>query len=219
MLAQTNYNPIVKILHAFIGLLFVSAAALAQSKTSNVDANFTKLLNKAGLTFKRPVGAINTPVIKNPEITYQYAVKYPKRNLEIRYSVIPYAGKPVKVAPVTNGVILGTVDTNIIKHFDAYSRQLATNAGGGMKDSNIRIGGFPPDQAKKEFGADRMTFWMIPVKNKSFATSYKFCNMVAIHKDNVGDAFIFYLCNSMEDLVKNFKELGANNVYYSLKFK
>lgn len=220
MLALTNYNPnSMKILHAFIALLLVSAGVQAQSKFSTDEARFYKLLNQTGLTFKSPLGAIKTPVVKNTEVAYNYAVKYPTRNMEIRYLVVPYTGKPMKTGKTADSKIIGTIDTAIIKKVDGYAKKLATKAGGGVEDKSIQVGGFAPEQAKKEFNADRMTYWMIPVKNNSFGTSYKFCNMVAIHKDNVGDAYIFYLSNSIQDLMKNFKEIGPYNVYYSLRFK
>jgi hypothetical protein len=208
----------MKIYYAFIAMLFATATVKAQSKFSADQSRFNTLISQAGLTFKSPLGAVKTPVVKNTEIAYGYALKYPKRNMEIRYLVVPYKGKPVKVMPAGSKV-LGTIDTNVIRVFDNYCTKLATNAGGGIKDKNIQTGAFPPDAAKKEFNADRMTFWMIPIKNNSFGTEYKFCNMVAIHKDNVGDAYIFYLANSLQDITTNFKEIGPYNVYYSLRFK
>jgi len=210
----------MKIVHAFIALLFVTAAANAQTKKiSAARGNFNRLLNQAHLTFKSPLGAIETPVVKNKEINYHYALKYPKRGLEIRYLVVPFTGKPVKLKPAPAGKFLGSIDTAIIHKFDNYSMKLATNAGGGIKDKNIQMGGFPADVCKKDFGADRVSYWMIPVKNNSFGTSYKFCNMVAIHKDNAGEVYVFYLCNSIGDLTKAFKEIGPHNIYYSLRFK
>ncbi|HWZ36370.1 MAG TPA: hypothetical protein VNW51_09435 [Mucilaginibacter sp.] len=205
----------MKIFHAFIALLFVAATVQAQSKNNNADAGFNQLLNKAGMTFKVPKGSIKAPVVKNKAITYQYAVKYPARNLEVRYLIMPLAGKTVKQTSIP----LGKSPAPINDPFDIFSMDIATKAGGGIKDPQIQIGGFDPAQAKKEFGADKATFWMIPIKNNSFGTTYKFCNMVAMHKENGANAYVFYLGNSLLDITKAFKEIGPYNIYYNLKYK
>lgn len=216
MLAQTNYNTIVKIFHAFIALLFVSVYTYAQSKTVHTNASFSQLLNKSGMTFKEPKGSVKAAIVKNKATTYQYAVKYPERNLEIRYLITPSTGNVTKPAagPKNNKPAAPINDP-----FDTFCMELATKVGGGAKNPEIQIGGFEPAQAKKEFGADKATFWMIPIKNNLFGTEYKFCNMVVMHKENGANAFVFYLANSLQDIMTAFKEIGPNNVYYSLRYK
>lgn len=198
----------MKIFHAFIALLFIAASTHAQSK-QHVD--FNQLANKAGMTFKDPKGSVKAAVVKNKAITYQYAVKYPDHNIEIRYLILPHVGKPMPVKKDNKPTLYDP--------FDAMSMDLATKAGGGIKDPQIQAAGFDPAQAKKEFGADKITFWMIPVKNNSFGTAYKFCNMVAMHKENGANAFVFYLANSLQDITKAFGEIGPHNIYYNLKYK
>lgn len=205
----------MKILHAFIALLFVSMSAGAQSRTNNVDANFTRLLNQANMTFKMPAGAIKTPVIKNKQLSYQYAVKYPKRGIEIRYAIFP---KGVS-AQHNQAPLKGKLAMSVNDPFDTFSMDVATKVAGGTPDPKMQIGGFEPAQAKKQFGADKATFWMINLKNSSFGTRYKFCNMVAMHKDKGACAYVFYLANSLQDIMKAFKEIGPYNVYYNLKYK
>jgi len=200
----------MKIFHAFIALLFIAATTHAQPKNGNVD--FNQIVNKAGMTFSTPKGSVKAAVVKNKEIAYQYAVKYPDHHLEIRYLVLPYLGKPMPIQT-------GNKPPSLYDPFDAMSMDLATKAGGGIKDPQIQVAGFDPAQGKKEFGADKITFWMIPVKNNSFGTEYKFCNMVAMHKENGANAFVFYLANSLQDVTKAFGEIGPRNVYYNLKYK
>ncbi|GAA4094166.1 hypothetical protein [Mucilaginibacter panaciglaebae] len=205
----------MKILHAFIALLFVSITAGAQSKTNNVEANFTRLLSQARMTFKMPAGAVKAPIVKNKQLTYQYAVKYPGRGIEIRYAILPKGLPPQHNQAPLNGKPAGPVNDP----FDTFSMGVATKVAGGIKDPKMQIGGFDPVQAKKEFGADKVTFWMINLQNNSFGTSYKFCNMVAMHKNNGANAFVFYLANSLKDLTTAFNEIGPYNIYYNLKYK
>jgi hypothetical protein len=49
---------------------------------------------------------------------------------------------------------------------------------------------------------------------KEFGQYYKYCLLITIHKDNVGDAYCFYLTNTQEGFTKN---LQAS--FHSLKFK
>jgi hypothetical protein len=204
----------MKIFHAFIALLFIAATTHAQSKNGNVD--FNQIVNKIGMTFSTPKGSVKAAVVKNKQIAYQYAVKYPDHNLEIRYLVMPSAGKATKAPVASPG---NKSASQINDPFDMFCMDLATKAGGGIKDPQIQVAGFDPAQGKKEFGADKITFWMIPVKNNSFGTEYKFCNMVAMHKENGANAFVFYLANSLQDITKAFGEIGPRNVYYNLKYK
>jgi len=206
----------MKLFHAFIALLFVTATAGAQSKTGNVEANFNKLLHTAGMTFKMPTGAVKAPIIKNKQLPYQYAVKYPSRGIEIRYAILPKAGITAKP---TKTPLNGTSRTLVNDPFDNLSMDVATKVAGGVPDPKMQIGGFDPAEAKKQFGADKATFWMINIKNNSFANGYKFCNMVAMHKDNGANAYVFYLANSLQDIMKAFKEIGPYNIYYNLKYK
>lgn len=207
----------MKVFYAFIALLFVTATTHAQSKNTKVSTEFSRALNAAGMTFMVPKGSVPAAVVKNQATAYQYAVKYPSRNLEIRYLVMPKAGAGVSVQakPMTkNGQPAPTDDP-----FDTFCYNLAVKITGGAKDPKMQIGGFDPKAAKKEFNADKGTYWMIPINNNNFGTSYKFCNMVALRKDNGAYAFIFYLSNSLQEIVKAFKEVGPYNIYYTLKYK
>ncbi|MFD2873221.1 hypothetical protein ACFS5N_12120 [Mucilaginibacter ximonensis] len=207
----------MKVFNAFIVLLLVAATTRAQSNKPKVNAEFGKALNAAGMTFMVPKGSIPAAIVKNQVASYQYAVKYPSRSLEIRYLVMPKAGVGVSVQPkpvTKNGQPAPTDDP-----FDTFCYNLAIKITGGTKDPKMQIGGFDPKAAKKEFNADKGTYWMIPINNNNFGTPYKFCNMVALRKDNGAYAFIFYLSNSLQEIVKAFNEVGPYNIYYTLKYK
>lgn len=220
MLAQANYTfqyTFMKIFYAVIALLLVTTTTHAQSSNAKANAEFSKALNTAGMTFTRPKGSLLAPVVKNQAVAYQYAVKYPARNLEIRYLVLPKAGAGITVQ--AKPVSKNSPPTPTDDPFDTFCYNMAIKISGGTKDPNMRIGGFDPKAAKKEFNADKGTFWMLPINNNNFGTPYKFCNMVALRKDNGAYAFIFYLSNSLQEIVKAINEVGPYNIYYTLKYK
>lgn len=205
---------------AFLSALwFVAMAAYAQSDTDSVEIKFNKVLEETGITFKMPEGSVKTPVVKNRQIFYQYAVKYPDRNLEIRYTVVPMAKRVAEYQEFQKSHAPGSSMVDPNKMFEISAYVTATNAGGGIQDTTIKGRKFPTADVKKEFGADYGGFLMVPIKNNSFGTDYKFCSMVALQKDNVANVYIFYLCNSMKELFDTYQAIGAQNIYYALRFR
>ncbi|GAA4094161.1 hypothetical protein GCM10022392_15980 [Mucilaginibacter panaciglaebae] len=200
-------------------LLFTAVAVNAQSTTDSVEIKFNKLLDETGMVFKMPEGSVKTPIVKNRQIHYDYAVKYPDRNMEIRYTIVPMAGRVAEYQEFQKNHAPGSAMADPNKGFDAFTYVTAINAGGGVQDTTIKGRRFPAADVKKEFGADYGAFLLIPVKNNSFGTEYKFCSLVSLQKDNVANVYIFYLCNSMKELFDTYQAIGAQNIYYALKFK
>lgn len=209
----------MKTLPAFIMLLLVSAVARGQSTVDSVEIKFNKLLDETGMTFKMPEGSVKTPIVANRQIHYDYAVNYPDRNMEVRYTIVPMANRVAEYQKFLKNHEPGSSMIDPNKMFDAMAFATVTNVGGGMRDTTIKGRRFAPADVKKEFGADYGAFLMVPVKNNSSGTSYKFCSMVALQKDNVASVYIFYLCNSMKELFDNYQAIGPQNIYYALRFK
>jgi len=191
--------------HALIlPLLFVSVTTHAQLVTDSVEIKFNKLLDETGMVFKMPEGSVKTPIIENRQIHYDYAVRYPERNMEIRYTIVPMARRVAEYQEFQRKHASGHIVADPNKMFDISAYVTAVNAGGGVPDTTIKGRDFAPAAVKKEFGADYGAFLMVSVKNNSPGTDYKFCSMVALQKDNVANVYIFYLCNSMQELFENY---------------
>jgi len=209
----------MKRLHAFLLLLFLSVATHAQSSTDSVDIKFNKLLDQTGMIFKMPEGSVKIPIIKNRQIHYDYAVSYPNRNMEVRYTIVPMGNRVAEYQEFQKNHAPGSSMVDPNKMFDVSAYVTAINAGGGVQDTTIKGRNFAPAAVKQEFGADYEAFLMVSVKNNSAGTDYKFCSLVALQKNNVANVYIFYLCNSMQELFDNYKAIGPQNIYYALKFK
>jgi len=85
-----------------------------------------------------------------------------------------------------------------------------------MNISDFRFGGkkeFDKSSVQEEFNADWGATTFVEA-GKSFGQDYKYCMMLAIHKDGCADAYIFFMTDDKEHLM----EL-ATPAFYSLKFK
>ncbi|WP_316788957.1 hypothetical protein [Pedobacter frigoris] len=197
----------------------------AQSTTSKADtlqsqmSNFQKILGETNMAFKMPEGAVEIPIVKNAQMHYEYAVKFPDKNLEVRYSVAPLKKRMEEFREREKNKKPGENVQNPNASSAAISYAVALNIGGGKMDTTIKFGPFRPDAVKKEFGAD----WggtTLAKLHKSFGTDYTNCIMVTLHKNDIADAYIFYMGDSRENLMKLFAELvSKNGVFYALTFK
>jgi hypothetical protein len=96
----------------------------------------------------------------------------------------------------------------------AIAYAVAINVGGGVRDPTVRFKPFPAEHIKPEFGADWGGTWVIPIKNNSFGTDYKFCIMTVLHRDDVADAYVMYLGNTPQELVDMFRPTQAWVAYF-----
>jgi len=210
----------MKTLCLLIVLLFSAVIANAQTVDST-KIKFDKVLTEGKMTFNMPGGAVAVPVLKNIQMHYEYAITYPNKAIEIRYSVAPYASlrnslikyqKPGDTTEAFNQKLDQMSKVNVLV--------IAQNVGGTGHDTTIRFRSYPAEALKKDFNANWGGAAYIVVKNNSFATDYKFCMMVFLHKDNAGDAYIMYLGNNARDVSELIKEtvvpVGGFN---ALRFK
>lgn len=209
----------MKKIYALAVMLFVTVIARAQTGVDSTEIKFNKLIEQTGMVFNKPTGSVSIPIVKNRQIHYDYAVNYPDKNMEVRYTIVPMANRVKEYQDFQKNHPPGSSMIDPNKMFDALVFATITNAGGGIRDTTIKGRRFAPADVKREFGADAGGFLMVPVKNNSFGTDYKFCSMVALQKDNVANVYIFYLCNSMKELFDNYNTIGPQNIYYALKFK
>ncbi|HWZ36369.1 MAG TPA: hypothetical protein VNW51_09430 [Mucilaginibacter sp.] len=209
----------MKTIFAFAVLLSVSAIACAQSAADSTEIKFNQLLEQTGMTFKKPDGSVNTPIVKNRQIHYDYAVNYPTRNIEVRYTIVPMGKRVTEYQEFQKNHAPGSWMADPNKMLTGLIYATLINAGGGVRDTTIKGSMFTPANVKREFGADAGGFFMVSVKNNSFGTDYKFCSMVALQKDNIANVYIFYLCNSMKELFDSYQAIGPQNIFYALKFK
>lgn len=169
---------------------------------------FKALLDDCGMVVSIPEGMVECNIVTNDDMEYEYAVKYPDKNFELRYAIRPirykeYANEDIKqefenIAPFRNSsyaIILQTVILNIT----------------GGNDFPVQV--FETKAVNNEFNADWGATTFIQL-NSDFGKGYKYCLIVAIHKKDVADAYYFYLSDTTDHFSKNMQPL-----FHTLKFE
>ena len=179
-------------LKSFLVLLMINIFASAQP----LPKTFQQLLNQTNMQFSFPPDFISIPIIQNGNVVYDFAIKSKTSSLEIRYRVWP-VDKKQKNPNTLFGPMLVTMGLNI-------------SNGKVMKPHP-----YPTESVKKEFGADAGSTGITTI-DSDFGKGYKQCMISVIHKDDVADAYVFYLYNTQDELMG---AITAEKVYHALKFK
>jgi hypothetical protein len=208
----------MKKLNLFLILLFTVTAASAQSLVDSTFIKYQKDLDDSQMVFTQPNGTTPIPIVKNRQMHYEFAVKFNDKPVEIRYAISSLSARAAEYQKYLKEKPPGVTMINPNSQPEVYAFTIAINVGGGIMDPKIGFNPFPPQNVKAEFGADKGGTWIIPIKNNSFGTDYKFCIMTSLHKDDIADAYIMYLGNSREELVDMFNK-GGMALFYALKFK
>jgi hypothetical protein len=196
-----------KIKLATIGLLLFTLTSFA---SDNLPKQFLDLLFRSGLTFQQVSGLVATKIIYNEQMNYEYAIKYPNKRFEIRYSIRPLDKLLIEYRKNLKNKKKGEIYTNPNTGYYTQFQAIILNISGG-KLPEIRI--FEKAAVKEEFNADWGATTYVEL-GKEFGQNYKYCMVLALHKSNLGDAYIFYLSDSQV----GFNEL-VDPAFYSLRFK
>lgn len=181
-------------------------------KTNNLPAFFSDRLARAQLTFVTPDHYKEVPIIKNTQMHYEFAIKHPDKDFEVRYAVVPLDSVFIQFNAMRNDK--NSVNVNLVgpnKLYEAAFLATMYNINGGSKPPQINP--FPEKAVKHDFNADWGATGICEVGG-DFGKGYKYCVGVAIHKDNLADAYCFFLSNNTED----FESL-MSPIFYNLKFK
>ena len=175
-----------------LSLLFAFVCPIqAQIKLSE---DFVQILDQAGIEWMEPVEARykQVPVRKKAFQAYDYAIRSRKERIEIRYIIRPYEpGAPSADVPHVEA-------SRLVMH-------LATN------DEDYLIAGreVAPELLSGFFNADwGMQYFFHP---KAGFADWNHCEVLALHKDGQGTAFVLFLFDEPS------RELG--NRFYALRFK
>lgn len=202
-----------KIRFFITGLCFVTLTSFV---SDNLPKNFTDLLNRAEMTFDNPSEYSETQPIENLQMNYEYALINNTKDFEIRYAIRPLDEMLKNYNEREKNKKQGEINMHPNKLCTATFLTVAINVSGGKLSSGDKfpkIIEFKPEAVKKEFNADWGAFTMVEV-GQEFGQNYKYCFLVAIHKDDVGDAYCFYLSNTKENIAKNMQAS-----FHSLRFK
>ncbi|WP_107828108.1 hypothetical protein ABZR88_07125 [Mucilaginibacter yixingensis] len=192
-------------------LLLLAFSLLCAFRADNLPANFITLLNRTDMNFTLPAGYAAVAVVKNNQMVYHYAIKSADRNFEVRYAVRPLDS----IMNVYNDWLQnkdGKVMTNPNNLYKlAFTIIMANLSRGSGRMPQIKA--FDSLAVKRDFNADWGAVGLcIPTGN--FSAGYKYLNVTALHKNNQGDAYIFYLTDNVQDL-----QTAMPPIYTALKFR
>lgn len=167
------------------------------------------LLEKTDMTLMIPEGFIETGIIENNHMNYDYALKDTTDKVEVRYSIHPLTEMVKEYQKWEKDKKDGDVRIHPNNMYPAVASAVAFNISGKMAN----LSPFNDEAVKNEYHADKGG--VIGVEPKAaFAGEYKSCFMIVLQKDNVATAYIFLLANDKESLIK-----ALTKASYSLKFK
>lgn len=184
--------------------------AFGSFRSDSLPTEFSELLDRAQMSFETPEGMVYTKPIPNPQMNYEYAVKMPKKKFEVRYAIRPLDTYVKEYEEFLRNKKDGDIMVEPNKLHSALMQATVMNISGGQLPE---ISEFDSKAVKKEFNADWGAVAFVQA-GKEFGQKYKYCLVVALHKDNIGNAYYFYL----SDRNDNISELMIP-AFHSLKFK
>lgn len=174
---------------------------------------FVSLMDRAKMTFDKPDSLMEAEIKSNHQMNYEYALAYPGKHFEVRYSIRPLDSILARYYRDTAQKKPGNFMVNPNELHNALFRATVLNVFGGNLPP-LKV--FNPEAVKSEFNAD----WGAVVSGQVtgiFGDGYRSCVVVAIHKDNAGDAYYFYLADSTVNSQEFSRLMGP--LFHTLKFK
>lgn len=174
---------------------------------------FVHLMDRAKMTFSQQDSVIEVEIKSNTQMNYEYALAYAGKHFEVRYAVRPLDSMLAKYTRDTTEKKPGSFSVDPNKMYGAAFQATIYNVFGGKM---LPIKAFPPEAVKNEFNAD----WggvASGIPSGEFGAGYKMCLMVAIHKQNAGDAYYFYLADSTVAPPEFRQKMKA--LFHTLRFK
>lgn len=184
--------------------LLLLAASFA---CSDLPKGFLLVLNRAHMVFASPQGLVPTQVVPNKLMAYDYAMKYPDKHYEVRYAIRPL---DKVMAEYHERIDKGDFVSDPNKWYTMNLQAVLMNVSGKRLPP---VDQMTAQSAKIQFNADWGATAVVPM-DSTFGMGYNYCMMIALHKDNVADAYVFFMTDSMS----GFDEY-LMPVFYSLKFK
>ena len=167
--------------------------ACQHTPTTLETHDFQALLTETGIEFRPTPDFVLCSVRENSVFRYQYAMRSPSGNLEVRYRIDAFARLEIERKTENAGMeVLASVSLD--QMYSANFMALVLNLSGGMFAE--------PTVLKSEttallYGADWCALAFMRLANHDFSSDYDSAYVLAIHKDGVGDIYVFGLFNDI----------------------
>jgi hypothetical protein len=190
-------------------VFFLGISLLSGCSGKELPLKFIRLLDRANMIFYQPDGYNQIDSIKNNLMDWQLAYVHAYEKFEVRYMIKPMDKmlKEYKEFEAKNDSGQITVHPNKLYN-SSFKSLLMDVSGGELPEYNV----FSPAAAKNEFNADWGASATVNAGN-GFGDGYKYCYIVSIHKDNIGDAYAYYFADNIDLLKKE-----VTKIVHNLKF-
>lgn len=187
-------------------LIILASLLFTRSNGQNLN-EFTQTITNCGMTFTLPLKFLDSKVIKNDDMEYDYALKYKDKEFEVRYAIRPIL--LIKYSSVDEQKEMESQKSFRNSQYKIILSTIILNITGGV---DYKIQEFDSDAVKTEFNADWGATTFVEL-NSDFGKGFRYCMIVAIHKKDKADAYYFYMANSKENFSENMDPL-----FHTLKF-
>ena len=171
---------------------------------------FSELLTRSDLIFTQPENFTSVEIVDQNNMQYEYALKHNSKNFEVRYAIRPLDELLKTYEKKEKNKKEGDINIHPNKLYKTLLQSTTMNISGGYLPEMVV---FDSLAVRQEFNADWGATTYVEVGN-AFGANYKYCITVAIHKNNVADAYLFFLSDNTE----NFDDIMLT-AFHSLKFK
>jgi hypothetical protein len=176
-----------------LALLF-GLTLLFSCEEQELPMQFMQLLNRSKMIFTGPDKYKRIDSIKNDKMNSDLAYMNPNEKLEIRYTIQPMDIKLKEYKEHLSKQDSGEYILHPNRYFQsAFKATLLYISDGAAPEYSI----FSPSAIKSEFNADWGATALVNV-GKEFEMGFKYCYIVFIHKDNLSDAYIFFLADDIK---------------------
>ena len=175
-------------LQALILLLLASVNSWAAAIDQDAREAFDQLLIEAGLHIETPQDFSDTPIQQNPILPYEHAFKHDSGALEVRFIIRPPSritidySDPHNAAPEPNHLFPLL--------FESVTNRLSL-------DSDTKSSTFSEAIAESSFNANWAAAAAFDV-NPQFATDFHSGLLIAMHRNELADAYTLFLYNDDE---------------------
>ena len=192
-------------------LLFIVGIITFISYSFSVKADqFNELLTRGDLIFTQPENFTSVGIVDQNNMQYEYALKHNSKNFEVRCAIRPLDELIKTYDKKEKNKKEGDINIHPNTLYKTLLQSTTMNISGGYLPEMVV---FDSLAVRQEFNADWGATTYVEVGN-AFGANYKYCITVAIHKNNVADAYLFFLSDNTE----NFDDIMLT-AFHSLKFK
>jgi hypothetical protein len=168
--------------------LLLAFSPWAQAIDNDRQQVFEQLLLESGLQIETPVDFNGTPVLSNPVLPYEHALRHESGALEMRFIIRPLSRITIDYSDPHNAAPEP-------EHLFPLLFESITNRLSMGSDSPTST--FPEAIAESSFNANWAAAAVLSI-NPEFAAGYQNGLLIAMHRNHVADAYTLFLYNDHE---------------------